>query len=163
VRKELQSVLLGTLRKDAGLNSRGGIGSHSAGCSTQEGVPNGTVSQLLGTLPCGQRWLMSLAPTNDIADRTTAGGQSKYDADASSVEHWEQGLKPRHMMGYSLSTARRRTRAMLPTKEIAESIASLTFPAGTDLLSRLCSQLSLRRRWHCLMSPKWRFLLAFWS
>ena len=71
---------------------------------------------------------MSLAPTNDIADRTTAGGQSKYDADASSVEHWEQGLKPRHMMGYSLSTARRRTRAMLPTKENRGVDRELDFP-----------------------------------
>jgi hypothetical protein len=61
---------------------------------------------------------MSLERMNDIADRTTAGGQSKSDSDPSIIEHWEPGLKPRRMMGYSLSTGRRRTRAMLAPRGV---------------------------------------------
>ena len=72
---------------------------------------------------------MSLKPTNDIADRITAGGQSKHDADPSRIERWEPGLKPRQMMGYSLATGHRRTRAMLPTKEHRGVDREPDFPA----------------------------------
>ena len=72
---------------------------------------------------------MSLKPTNDIADRITAVVQSKHDADPSRIERWEPGLKPRQMMGYSLATGHRRTRAMLPTKEHRGVDREPDFPA----------------------------------
>ena len=72
---------------------------------------------------------MSLKPTNDIADRTTAGPQSKHDAGPSRFERLGAGLKARQMMGYSLSTGNRRTRAVFPTKEPRGVDREIDFPA----------------------------------
>jgi hypothetical protein len=71
---------------------------------------------------------MSLEPMKHNAGRTAGVGQSKYDADVSRIECGEQGLKPRQMMGYSLSTGHRHTRAMLPTKEYRRVDRQLDFP-----------------------------------
>ena len=72
---------------------------------------------------------MSLEPTRDSVGRTAAVVQSKHDADPSRIESWEPGLKPRRIMGYSLSTGHRHTRAMLPTKEHRRVDRELDFPA----------------------------------
>jgi hypothetical protein len=72
---------------------------------------------------------MSLEPTRDNVGRTAAVVQSKHDADPSGIESWEPGLKPRRIMGYSLSTGHRHTRAMLPTKEHRRIDRELDFPA----------------------------------
>jgi hypothetical protein len=72
---------------------------------------------------------MSLEPTRDNVGRTAAVVQSKHDADPSRIESWEPGLKPRRIMGYSLSTGHRHTRAMLPTKEHRRVDRELDFPA----------------------------------
>jgi hypothetical protein len=72
---------------------------------------------------------MSLEPTKDNAGGTAGVVQSKYDADTSRVERRGPDLKPRRMMGYSLSTGHRRTRAMLPTKEHRRVDRELDFPA----------------------------------
>ena len=72
---------------------------------------------------------MSLEPTRDSVGRTAAVVQSKHDADPSGIESWEPGLKPRRIMGYSLSTGHRHTRAMLPTKEHRRIDRELDFPA----------------------------------
>jgi hypothetical protein len=72
---------------------------------------------------------MSLEPTKDTAGRTAAVFQSKHDADPSRIESWEPGLKPRRIMGYSLSTGHRHTRAMLPKKEHRRVDRELDFPA----------------------------------
>lgn len=72
---------------------------------------------------------MSLEPTRDNAGRTAAVVQSKHNADPSRIECWEPGLKPRQMMGYSLSTGHRRTRAMMPTKEHRGVDREPDFPA----------------------------------
>jgi hypothetical protein len=72
---------------------------------------------------------MSLEPTRDSVGRTAAVVQSKHDADPSRIESWEPGLKPRRIMGYSLSTGHRHTRAMLPTKEHRRIDRELDFPA----------------------------------
>jgi hypothetical protein len=71
---------------------------------------------------------MSLEPTRDSVGRTAAVVQSKHDADPSRIESWEPGLKPRRIMGYSLSTGHRHTRAMLPTKEHRRVDRELDFP-----------------------------------
>jgi hypothetical protein len=60
---------------------------------------------------------MSLEPTKHNAGRPAGFIPSKYDADVSRIGCGEPGLKPRQMMGYSLSTGHRHTRAMLPTRE----------------------------------------------
>ena len=70
---------------------------------------------------------MSLEPTRDNVGRTAAVVQS--DADPSRIESWEPGLKPSQMMGYSLSTGHRHTRAMLPTKKHGPVDRELDFPA----------------------------------
>ena len=72
---------------------------------------------------------MSLEPTRDSVGRTAAVVQSKHDADPSRIESWEPGLKPRRIMGYSLSTGHRHTRTMLPTKEHRRVDRELDFPA----------------------------------
>jgi len=72
---------------------------------------------------------MSLEPTRDSVGRTAAVVQSKHDADPSRIESWEPGLKPRRIMGYSLSTGHRHTRAMLPKKEHRRVDRELDFPA----------------------------------
>src|SRR5580704_14583412 len=72
---------------------------------------------------------MSLEPTKDTAGRTAAVLQSKHDADSSRIESWEPGLNPRRIMGYSLSTGHRHTRAMLPRKEHPRVDRELDFPA----------------------------------
>jgi hypothetical protein len=72
---------------------------------------------------------MSLEPTRDHVGRTAAIVQSKHDADPSRIESWEPGLKPRRIIGYSLSTGHRHTRAMLPTKKHGRVDRELDFPA----------------------------------
>jgi hypothetical protein len=72
---------------------------------------------------------MSLEPTKDNAGRTAAVVQSKHDADPITHRTLGAVLKPRQMMGYSLSTGHRHTRAMLPRKEHPRVDRELDFPA----------------------------------
>ena len=72
---------------------------------------------------------MSLEPTKDNAGRTAAVVQSKHDADPITHRTLGAVLKSRQMMGYSLSTGHRHTRAMLPRKEHPRVDRELDFPA----------------------------------
>ena len=60
---------------------------------------------------------MPQEPTKNKQRSMTGYAQSNHEADASSVQRWEPGLKPSRirMTGYSLSVGHRHTRAMLPT------------------------------------------------
>jgi hypothetical protein len=78
-------------------------------------VRNKTVHRGGHLLRNGRRCPMPQEPTKNRQRTMTGYAQSNHEADASSVQRWEPGLKPSRMTGYSLSVGHRHTWAMLPT------------------------------------------------
>jgi hypothetical protein len=72
---------------------------------------------------------MPQEPTNSQSRLNRTDAQGNQEAKASRVHHWEPGLKPGSMRGYSLSVGQRHTRAMLPTRDRRSLNHELSFPA----------------------------------
>jgi hypothetical protein len=78
--------------------------------------------------------------STNTQSRATAGLDAKaHQEDAPNVQHWEPGLKPSRMNGYSLLEARRHTRAMLSTRQLGAahklSLPGWHKPYGEALLT----------------------------